>query len=87
MRARGLGSPDCADALALTFAAAVFTQLSLAGRGDHLVQTEYDPFSDAAMRGEPYPESVGQYYAPGWTRLKPEYEGPRLIERERFPED
>jgi hypothetical protein len=37
MRSRGLGSPDIADALALTFAVPVFTALSFAGRGDHLV--------------------------------------------------
>jgi hypothetical protein len=75
MRARGLGSPDIADALALTFAAPVFTQLSLAGRGDHLVQAEYDPFSDAAMRGDAYPEATQRFYVEGWARLKPEYEG------------
>jgi hypothetical protein len=57
MRARGLGSPDMADALSLTFAAPVFTQLSFAGRGDHLVQSEYDPFSpaghDSTLRAGP----------------------------------
>jgi hypothetical protein len=77
MRARGLGSPDIADALALTFAAPVFTQLSLAGRGDHLVQIEYDPFSDAAMAGRPYPEATQRFYAEGWARLKPEFEDTR----------
>ena len=77
MRGRGLGSPDIADALALTFAAPVFTQLSLAGRGDHLVQTDYNPFSDAAMQGEPYPEARGRFYAEGWAKLKPEYEDTR----------
>ena len=74
MRARGLGSPDVADALCLTFAAPVFTQLSLAGRGDHLVQSNYDPFAAEALSGEPYPESRQRYYADGWARLKPEYE-------------
>jgi hypothetical protein len=74
MRARGLGSPDIADALALTFAVPVFTALSFAGRGDHLVQSDYDPFSPEAMRGEPYPESRKRVYAEGWARLKPEYE-------------
>jgi hypothetical protein len=79
MRARGLGSPDIADALALTFASPVFSALSFAGRGDHLVVSEYDPFSKAAMEGLPLPEARGRYYAPPedgweWARLKPEYE-------------
>ena len=74
MRARGLGSPDIADALALTFASPVSSALSFAGRGDHLVQTDYNPFSDAAMTGKPYPEATQRHYAEGWARLKPEYE-------------
>jgi hypothetical protein len=74
MRARGLSSPDVADSLALTFSAPVFSAHSFAGRGDHLVQSEYDPFSSAAMKGEPYPESTARYYASGWAKLKAEYE-------------
>ena len=75
MRARGLGSPDVADALSLTFAVPIFSQqLSFAGRGDHLVQSEYDPFSSAAMKGEPYPEATARFYASGWAKLKSEYE-------------
>ena len=74
MRARGLGSPDIADALALTFASPVSSALSFAGRGDHLVQTDYNPFSDAAMTGKPYPGATQRHYAEGWARLKPEYE-------------
>ena len=76
MAARGLGSPDIADALALTFSVPVFSQNSLAGRGDHLVQTTYNPFSAEAMRGEAYPESTRKYYAPGWedNRLQRRYE-------------
>ena len=38
MRARGLASPDIADALALTFAVPVVGKLSLGGRGDHLCE-------------------------------------------------
>lgn len=57
MRARGLASPDIADALALTFAVPVVGKLSLGGRGDHLVRSEWNPFSDQALNGEPYPES------------------------------
>jgi hypothetical protein len=76
MRARGLGSPDVADSLALTFSAPVFTAQSFVGRGDHLVVSEYNPWSREAMEGEPLPEatSAGRYYAEGWARLKPEYE-------------
>ena len=74
MRTRGLGSPDTADALALTFAAPVLTQLSFTGPGSHLVQTDYNPFSDEAMSGRPYPELTQRYYAEGRARLKPEYE-------------
>jgi hypothetical protein len=74
MKARGLASPDTADALALTFAAPVFSQmLDLPGPGNHLVQSEYDPYSDAAMAGRPLPELKRRYIAPGWSSLKPEW--------------
>jgi hypothetical protein len=78
MRARGLASPDSADALALTFSYPVFTQemSELIGPGDHLVQSEYDPWSDQAMQGKPYPELTRKYIAPGWPRLKPEWNHP-----------
>jgi phage terminase large subunit len=75
MAARGLGSPDIADALALTFAAPVFSQMSdLPGPGNHLVVSEYDPYSEAAMRNERYPEErrAARYTAPGWSSLRPE---------------
>jgi hypothetical protein len=74
MRARGLASPDVADSLALTFAVPVVGKLSLGGRGDHLVQSEWDPFSGEAMSGRSFPESRQRYYAPGWAKLAPEYE-------------
>ena len=50
MKARGLASPDVADSLCLTFASPVFTAAmsGLAGPGDHLVVSEWDPFSEAA---------------------------------------
>jgi hypothetical protein len=71
---RGIASPDCADALSLTFAYPVHTTAmdELLGAGDHQVQSSYDPYSDAAMRGEPYPELKRKYTAPGY-RLKPEW--------------
>ena len=75
MRSRGLASPDIADALALCFAAPVFSQASgLTGPGDHQVQHEYDPFSDDVMAGRPIPELKRRYIAPGWSSLKPEHE-------------
>jgi hypothetical protein len=74
MAGRGLASPDCADALSLTFAYPVYTAAmsDLVGPGDHLVQSEYSPFSDAVMRGEAIPELKRKYTAPGY-RLKPEW--------------
>jgi hypothetical protein len=74
MRARGLASPDIADALALTFAAPVFTQMmsGLAGPGDHQVKHEYNPFSDEALEGRPIPELNPRYIAPGWPKLRSE---------------
>jgi hypothetical protein len=77
MRERGLGSPDSADALSLTFAYPIYTQLSagLAGAGDHLVRSEWNPFSDAALAGKPYPELAKKYCAPGWAKLRDPVEG------------
>jgi hypothetical protein len=74
MRERGLASPDCADALSLTFAYPAVTAAmgELLGPGDHLVQSEYSPFSDPVMRGEAIPELKRKYTAPGY-RLKPEW--------------
>lgn len=47
MRARGVDSPDWADALALTFAYPVVPNIAAGFDGPHkpLVETEYDPFS------------------------------------------
>jgi len=73
MRERGLSSPDSADALSLTFASPIWSQHSdLPGPGNHLVQSEYDPYSDSVMRGEPIPELKRKYTAPGYS-LKPEW--------------
>jgi hypothetical protein len=72
MAERGLGSPDSADAMSLTFAYPVYTQLSggLSGPGDRLVQSSYDPFSPEALAGKPYPELKKPYIAPGWSKLR-----------------
>jgi hypothetical protein len=74
LRDRGIGSPDCADALSLTFAYPVHTTAmnDLIGSGDHQVTSEWNPFSDAVMRGDPIPELKRKYTAPGY-RLKPEW--------------
>jgi hypothetical protein len=77
MADRGLASPDCADALSLTFAYPAYTAAmnDLIGPGDHQVLHEYNPFSDAAMEGRALPESKVRYSAPGY-RLKPEWSHP-----------
>ena len=51
MRARGVPSPDWADALALTFAYPVVPNLDAGGEHPHkpLVETEYDPFAPERM--------------------------------------
>jgi hypothetical protein len=73
MKARGLMSPDSADALALTFSSPVWKLGSdLPGAGDHLVQREYNPYSDEIMAGRPIPELKRKYIAPGWPSLKAE---------------
>jgi hypothetical protein len=74
MAERGLVSPDCADALSLTFAYPVTTSAmgELLGGGDHQVTSEWNPFSEEAILGRPLPESRRRYTAPGY-RLKPEW--------------
>src|SRR6516162_2282496 len=75
MKARGLSSPDTADALALTFSSPIWKLGSdLPGSGDHLVQSSYDPFSDPVLAGKPIPELTRKYIAPGWPSLKPQQE-------------
>jgi hypothetical protein len=51
MRARGVASPDWADALALTFAYPVVPNLDAGFEGIHkpLVEWEYNPFSSDLM--------------------------------------
>jgi hypothetical protein len=74
MKLRGVPSPDLADALACTFGAEIATLPMLADwvPGQSIV-SEYDPFSDQAMRGEAYPETKQRHVpAPGWPRMKHE---------------
>jgi hypothetical protein len=79
MAARGLASPDSADSLALTFSSPVWTAAmsGLAGPGDHLVTSEYNPFGEreleSLMTGKPLPQLSRKYYAPGYARLKEEF--------------
>jgi hypothetical protein len=77
MRARGLASPDCADAFSLTFSSPVFSALDagLRGPGDHMVTSEYSPFSEEALLGRPLREARRRYTAPGWSGLKEEFGG------------
>jgi hypothetical protein len=72
MADRGLASPDCADALSLTFAYPAVTAAmgELLGAGDHQVVSEWNPFSEEAILGRPLPESRRRYTAPGYAKLK-----------------
>jgi hypothetical protein len=71
MKKRGLSSPDIGDALALTFARPVFPRgyNDWHGAGGNVI-SEYNPLSDQAIHGEPYPEARSRYIAPGWPRMK-----------------
>jgi hypothetical protein len=74
MKRRGLASPDRADALALTFARVVFPRgyEDWHGTAGNVI-SEYDPFQESCLRGEPPVEAKkARYYAPGWewSRLK-----------------
>jgi hypothetical protein len=75
LRRRNISSPDAGDALALTFAAqaSVLPPLSEWVQPQGAV-SEYDPFSPEIMRGENPPETRPRYYAPGWARLKREWD-------------
>jgi hypothetical protein len=58
LRKRNIESPDRGDALALTFGAMMSTlpALSTWAQGQQAV-SEYNPYSDEAMRGDPLPEA------------------------------
>jgi hypothetical protein len=73
MKARGLASPDIADALALTFARPVFPkQYDDMGRGN--VVSDYDPIQRFEDELKGRIQTPPRYYAPGWTRLREEYD-------------
>jgi hypothetical protein len=75
MQREVVNSPRDAMVLALSFSRPVWPRAfdDWAGTGGGVV-SEYDPMSDQAMKGEPYPEARSRYYAPGWARLKKEYD-------------
>jgi hypothetical protein len=77
LASRGIQSPDCADALSLTFAYPAHTAAmdELLGAGDHQVTSEWNPFSEENLLGRPLPESKRRYTAPGY-RLKPQWSHP-----------
>ena len=77
MKRRGVASPDIADALACTFACEYATLPARdwdSGRGDHLVRTEWNPFSDERMRDDGTQPTrrlqAPRYYAEGWAKLR-----------------
>jgi hypothetical protein len=75
MKRRGLASPDIADALALSFARPVFPkQYDDMGRGN--VVSDYDPIQqfERELEESGKPKVPPRYYAPGWSRLREEYE-------------
>ena len=76
MRRRGLASPDIADALALTFARPVFPRQydDWMDTGQGNVVSEYDPIKEFERETSGEPRTPQRYYAPGWARLREEYE-------------
>jgi hypothetical protein len=79
MASRGLGSPDVADSLALTFSSPVWTAQAsgLAGRGDWQVTSEYNHFGNAEiqalMAGKQLPQLTRKYVHPDYP-LKAEFD-------------
>jgi hypothetical protein len=74
MKKRGLQSPDIADALALTFARPVFPRQFDDWMGTGNVISDYDPIAAFEKENSAQPRTPPRYYAPGWSRLSPEYE-------------
>ena len=75
MRKRGLASPDIADALALTFARPVFPrQFDNWTNGASNVVSEYSPIEEFEREQEGRPRVLQRYIAPGYPRLRPEFE-------------
>jgi len=75
MRKRGLASPDIADALALTFARPVFPrQFDSWTNGASNVVSDYSPIEEFEREQEGRPRVPQRYIAPGYPRLRPEFE-------------
>jgi hypothetical protein len=71
MKRRGLASPDIADALALTFARPVFPRAYDDWMGTGNVVSDYNPVDGLNESEQP---RAPRHYAPGWARLRKEYE-------------
>jgi hypothetical protein len=74
MKKRGLASPDIADALALTFARPVFPKQYDDRMGTGNVISDYDPIQEFEREQSGRPRMPPRYYAPGWARLRDDYE-------------
>jgi hypothetical protein len=82
MKRRGLQSPDQIDALALTYARPVFPRHDLDWMNTKSAEceTNYNPFSNESIWGDEQqsnddrPQSTERFYAPGYARLRPEFE-------------
>jgi hypothetical protein len=74
MKRRELQSPDIADALALTFARPVFPRQFDDWMGAGQVVSDYDPIKEFERESSGQLRTPQRYYAPGWSRLSPEYE-------------
>jgi hypothetical protein len=74
MMKRGLASPDMADALALTFARPVFPRAYDDWMGTGQVVSDYNPIEFFENEGKARAQAAQRFYAPGWARLRSEYE-------------
>ena len=76
MKQRGLASPDIADALALTFARPVFPRQYDDRMGKGNVVSDYDPIAqfEKELEEPAKPRMPQRYYAPGYPRLRDDYE-------------
>ena len=74
MKTRGLASPDIADALALSFARPVFPRQYDDYKGTGNVVSDYDPIQRFEDELAGRVRTPPRYYAPGYPRLREEYE-------------
>jgi hypothetical protein len=74
MKRRGLASPDIADALALTFARPVFPKQFETWANNGRVVSDYSPIEEFEREQDGRPRTPPRYIAPGYARLRPEFE-------------